>query len=351
MARPPLRIARLEIQNLRAIEQVTVDLRDAFDRPAPQAVFVGPNGSGKTTALEAILLALGRHDLLPQDSASLDEQVRFGADDFHIELELASADGGTLAAVSVDRLECEGDLSGPGDGTGIASTERRKVLRRLDLSVGYLPSRREPEALGDTPGPRGLRARRESRRLVEAKRALIGLYNRSVRARTPMTPQSPFLRIQDFWQRFAEDDRVLDVIAASERPADGDEVVLRAPGPIPDDVTSLTRARLLASARPDIPRMVPLGRLSDGQLAVLRFASVLLLGDRPLDLLLVDEPEQHLHPRWHHQLLASLRELAPETQILVATHSPDVVASVQSYERFTFGDVVRFGLAVPDAAE
>jgi ABC-type cobalamin/Fe3+-siderophores transport system ATPase subunit len=166
-----------------------------------------------------------------------------------------------------------------------------------------------------------------------------------------MSPQSPFMRLQAFWQEFAEDDRVLDVIAASENPADGDEVVLREPRAVPDDITSLAMARMRSAERTDIPSMVPLEHLSDGQRAVLRFASVLLFSDRPLDLLLIDEPERNLHPRWHHRLLPSLRALAPDTQILVATHSPDVVASVQSYERFSFGDESRFGVAVPDAAE
>lgn len=159
------------------------------------------------------------------------------------------------------------------------------------------------------------------------------------------------MRLQAFWQAYAEDDRVLDVIAASDNPADGDEVVLREPRTIPDDVISLTQARMLAPRRADIPRMVPLDRLSDGQLAILRFASVLLFRDQPLDLLLVDEPEQHLHQRWHHRLLPSLRALAPDTQLVVATHSPEVVASVQSYERFSFGDAQRFERDLPDAAQ
>lgn len=351
MVRAPLHVARLEIHDLRGIERATIDLRDALDRPAPQAVFVGPNGSGKTTALEAILLALGRRDLLPEDSANLEEQVRFGADDFRIVLDLSSPNGATLASIEVDRAMCEVEFDASMKGAALPTSTHHATLRALRPEVAYLPSRRDPEALGQTPDPRGKRSRREARRLVEAKRALVGLYNRSVRARTPLSPQSAFMRLQAFWQAYAEDDRVLDVIAASDNPADGDEVVLREPRTIPDDVISLTQARMLAPRRADIPRMVPLDRLSDGQLAILRFASVLLFRDQPLDLLLVDEPEQHLHPRWHHRLLPSLRALAPDTQLVVATHSPEVVASVQSYERFSFGDAQRFERDLPDAAQ
>jgi|JI10StandDraft_1071094.scaffolds.fasta_scaffold82090_2 energy-coupling factor transporter ATP-binding protein EcfA2 len=352
MARAPLRIARLEIHDLRAIERVSIDLRDAFDRPASQAVFVGPNGSGKTTALEAILLALGRLDLLPEGSASLNEQVRFGAEDFQIDVDLAEPDGTLALEISVGALSCMGDFDDDTKGrTLVPYNHRRSSLRQLNPAIAYLPSRRDHDAIGAAPDPAGSTRPANQPRLAEAKRALIGLYNRAVRAKTPMSPQSPFMRLQAFWQEFAEDDRVLDVIAASENPADGDEVVLREPRTVPDDITSLAMARARSAERTDIPSMVPLEHLSDGQRAVLRFASVLLFSDRPLDLLLIDEPERNLHPRWHHRLLPSLRALAPDTQILVATHSPDVVASVQSYERFSFGDESRFGVAVPDAAE
>lgn len=41
---------------------------------------------------------------------------------------------------------------------------------------------------------------------------------------------------------------------------------------------------------------------------------------------IVDEMEQHLHPKWQHRMLPSLRERFPNIQFIVATHSP-LVAS------------------------
>ncbi len=53
--------------------------------------------------------------------------------------------------------------------------------------------------------------------------------------------------------------------------------------------------------------------------------------ENPLDLpvvLLIDEPESHLHPAWQRKDLPALQHLLPNAQIFVATHSPFVISSV-----------------------
>ncbi len=53
----------------------------------------------------------------------------------------------------------------------------------------------------------------------------------------------------------------------------------------------------------------------------------------PLDiplLLLLDEPESHLHPKWQRKLIPAAQTLFPHSQIFVATHSPFVISSVNS---------------------
>ena len=44
-------------------------------------------------------------------------------------------------------------------------------------------------------------------------------------------------------------------------------------------------------------------------------------------ILLIDEIDAHLHPRWQRQILPALRDALPEVQIIVATHSPFVITS------------------------
>jgi len=45
-------------------------------------------------------------------------------------------------------------------------------------------------------------------------------------------------------------------------------------------------------------------------------------------ILLVDEPETHLHPEWQWRVLPMMQKLFPKAQIFVATHSPFVVSSL-----------------------
>jgi len=45
-------------------------------------------------------------------------------------------------------------------------------------------------------------------------------------------------------------------------------------------------------------------------------------------ILLIDEVELHLHPRWQQTVLTNLRKAFPNTQIIVSTHSPAVLSTV-----------------------
>ena len=44
--------------------------------------------------------------------------------------------------------------------------------------------------------------------------------------------------------------------------------------------------------------------------------------------LLLDEPENHLHPAWQRRVLPAVQRLFPEAQMFVVTHSPFVVSSL-----------------------
>ncbi|MDY0165032.1 MAG: AAA family ATPase [Thermoguttaceae bacterium] len=84
--------------------------------------------------------------------------------------------------------------------------------------------------------------------------------------------------------------------------------------------------------RPNQPRLAA-DLLSSGQLELFTFAGDLIISKWPQGIILIDEPELHLDPQWHRQVLKALQLLKPGCQIIVATHSPEIYDSVMSFER------------------
>lgn len=55
-------------------------------------------------------------------------------------------------------------------------------------------------------------------------------------------------------------------------------------------------------------------------------------------ILLVDEVERHLHTSWQQQVIPKLREAFPNTQLIVTTHSPQVLTTINRKNVFILKD-------------
>jgi predicted ATP-binding protein involved in virulence len=51
-------------------------------------------------------------------------------------------------------------------------------------------------------------------------------------------------------------------------------------------------------------------------------------------LLLIDEAENHLHPKWQKRFIPTIQRVFPNLQIIVATHSPFILASTHGARVF-----------------
>ncbi len=51
-------------------------------------------------------------------------------------------------------------------------------------------------------------------------------------------------------------------------------------------------------------------------------------------LLLIDEAENHLHPKWQKTFISNILEIFPNLQIILTTHSPFIVSSVENAKVF-----------------
>lgn len=77
---------------------------------------------------------------------------------------------------------------------------------------------------------------------------------------------------------------------------------------------------------------VPASALSEGLLLYLAFAALPYLGQPPV--ILVEEPENGLHPARIKDVVAVLREVSKTSQVFMATHSPLVVNELEPEEVF-----------------
>lgn len=66
-------------------------------------------------------------------------------------------------------------------------------------------------------------------------------------------------------------------------------------------------------------------QLSSGEKQMLVILLTVLVEDQQPTVLFMDEPEVSLHVEWQKQLIGNIRELNPNAQIILTTHSPAVI--------------------------
>lgn len=85
----------------------------------------------------------------------------------------------------------------------------------------------------------------------------------------------------------------------------------------------------------------PIDQLSSGEKQI-----ILLLGEiqrriRRGSVVLIDEPELHLHPQWQRQLVRALTDLCAtfEAQLIMTTHSEEIANAVYAHELILLDDI------------
>lgn len=278
-------VERICIRNFKAIHELDVVLHRSRERSksAPCLMLLGENGVSKTSILQAVALALGgvrnAKKLARNHSAFLRAEVGERWD------QLTPAD----AIVEID-LRFGG-----------------KAHFRLDSATKQIHGPSEPACVVLGYGPRRYFDPRRSDRLNSGH----------VRVRTLFDPTAA-LPYAGRWldqldhHQFNEVAKMMRIVLSL---GDQDEVVRDVDGRI---CVSLGGAP------------IPLDRLSEGYRSVFALvadvARELLLEFRSLEdaeaVVLIDEIDTHLHPRWKMRVMSSLRQALPGVQFIVTTHDP-----------------------------
>lgn len=80
-------------------------------------------------------------------------------------------------------------------------------------------------------------------------------------------------------------------------------------------------------------KQIGLASLSSGEKHLLRILVEALLARE--STILIDEPELSMHIDWQHELVSNLKLLNPTTQLIIATHSPEIMAEISDDRIFS----------------
>lgn len=313
------KIHRIRIEKFRRIQEpLEVNLTTPRGDPVAQAVFAGPNGCGKTSILEGVLLGLGMDSLIVRDLERSRREEHWRV---------------TVPPGAV--IELDVSLDGAPPETWIRTADRH-VLRSpdgaeapirsdwlIDLAVEYFSSWRAPELPGPIKpliGPGGRPADTETNRLRRLKQRINDeRAKRGYQRQMPLpgvTKADRWLeRLNAAWRRFHDDDGTridAQIVDPDAEDAYADLFVLSGTG----------------------ERICSIDQASSGEIELLSFAGWIILNDFAGGLLVIDEPELHLHPQWQATMLPALRELAPQAQLIVASHSDAVWDQTPGFARF-----------------
>ncbi|HET7502136.1 MAG TPA: AAA family ATPase [Kofleriaceae bacterium] len=268
-------IDQLRVRNFRCIVDVTIPL-------TPLHAFIGPNDSGKSTLLAALAaypMSVGEPGSEITTGYKRNAITQFWDTD--------GAAGAIPHEVGVDLKEAQAGKPPPGSVVEVLAKLIRPVrVLRLDPDAMREPTYLIPQGSPIAYDDRG--------------RGLAGVYDALLSRRL-----DAFLAISKELTTLFPTVRAIQLINASR------------------DTKALS-VELVNGKTVDAPR------LSEGMLYWLAFAALPYLDSTAL--LLIEEPENGLHPSRIAEVMRVLRAVSNRTQVIVATHSPLVINELQADE-------------------
>ena len=347
-----MRIHQLRIRNFKCFEDRSLDLHPQF------TLLVGDNGAGKTTVLDALAVAMGIWLAKPPDSTL----VNSGRSILPKEIRLISridGDRSRFFECKPVSIAAEGEISGQPvrwqrqirqRGSRTTNADAQEALKIIERHFAR-------DQAGDTPLSPVVA-------YYGAGRAWLPSRDRTPRRRTRSAPAR---RWDAFYDCFEERIRLNDLQFWFQREAlafvtrggwrPGHDVVKRAVLPCVPDADDLwydgDRAEIMLSLD---KQNQPFPNLSAGQRtmvslvadiaikAIMQNAHLITEGQsaeneslpavlqRTPGLVLIDELDVHLHPKWQRRVVRDLKETFPQIQFVCTSHSPFIIQSLEPGE-------------------
>lgn len=308
-------LERFRIENFKGIESLSIELPDPMPRrptrkwiaPAPSVLFLGENAVGKTSVLEALALALAS----PAERAVAGRPAALILDPRHFGLETA----GPASA----RIELEFN------GGSTSLTVSRDAFEDGSDHPDIEPQLPRVFAYG------------AFRQYAHDKVSRTSFVENLFRSESLLpNPQKWLLKLTD--RRFEEVARALRIIIAGEATF----------GIIQRDMeaeTCFLTATVERFGHTVVRARTPLDAVSSGFRSILAMTCDIFAGllpehaneefeglEQARAVVLIDEIEAHLHPRWKMRVMAGLREAMPNVTFIATTHDPLCLRGVEDEE-------------------
>jgi predicted ATP-binding protein involved in virulence len=351
-----LRLDRVQVRNFRCFAECEVELHPKL------TVIVAENGQGKSAILEAIAAGLGPvlsaicgmdvwPGLVPSDARMVKSESGHMHTSGVTEVRMSAA----VLGESATWANALGRHRSPGRGSS-ANQPSAEIRRRaqaanaetkseLPLIAYYGTARLWTDSVESRSGGRVRRSSAQPGRLAAYSECLAP---RATFRGLDDWYRSMVVSIESGWSRArpTEEDPVR-LLAAVRRAV---RIVLRPTGW--RDLDYPQRAYVFGDGSPGLYDFVaehpthgylPLSHLSDGvknmmalvadiahRCAILNPQFGAAAAERTPGVLLIDEVDMHLHPGWQQQVVGLLQEAFPALQIVVTTHSPQVLTTVEA---------------------
>lgn len=314
-----MRIRELSIKNFRVLED-----DHYFEFNSNITLIAGVNGKGKTAILDALVLALSR--LVPQISPSKSRRIKIKESDITIgkeamQLTLKTNCAGHPVNFTVDYTTRE-----------ISTKLTKRVRERITNAYGD-PQRGDDQApltVFYTTDRAGYKFPKILPEVVPSGQAMA--YNGAL--------QNRLVDYKDLMYRY----KVAAINTEATFNRNTIEAINSAISQFMEDFGDLhveTNPLRLVIQKGE--KVIDVKQLSDGERAFIALISDLgrrlALANPALEnpllgygVVLIDEIELHLHPKWQLELLENLRNIFPNIQFILTTHSPFIIQTARQGE-------------------
>lgn len=332
-----MKVTRLELCNFRGIEHLAVDFTQRT------TAFVGVNGVGKSTVLDALAIALSQltgrlHEGEPTPRTIELDDIRLGAEFARIAITVERSGEPVSWAVARSRKD------------GSAQPKSMSDLVGLDAFCDPLLAAYKAETLDSLP----------MAVYYDVHRAVLDVPLR-VREKLDHSPSEVYQDALDhgganfkhffIWFRDFEDvenevriddpkfrERGLEATRQAVQTFAGFENLrIRRTTPMRMTVTKGGKELNVLQLSDGEKNMLALVGDIARRLSVLNFHGLADLNEGA-GVVLIDEIDLHLHPRWQREVVAKLEATFPNCQFIVSTHSPQVIGELQADAIFLLED-------------